>query len=213
MDAIILFSHGSLLCGAGETLRAHARRLRESAVAPRVEVGFLNFSEPDFLTTVAGLVSEGATQIRIAPYFLIPGKFVKVDLPRRMDEAKTQFSQVEFTVAEPLGFDPRLADALLHSAAHAKPPLTGTTPSTKRPHTVAPTHNVPFTIPHSARNRAAPDNCPKSLVFLRSRTRPLTGRKKQRCLSWYTVRHARLRTRRCIASSNCSKPAKILTQF
>ncbi len=121
MNSVVLFSHGSLLCGAGETLKIHARRLQERGIAPRVEVGFLNYSRPDFLQTVSDLAHEGVTQIRVSPYFLIPGKFVTVDLPRRIEEAKAAFPQIEFSVAEAIGFDERLGSALLHSAKHAHP--------------------------------------------------------------------------------------------
>lgn len=124
MNAIILFSHGSLLCGAGETLKVHARKLQERGLAERVEVGFLNYSDPDFLVTVKDLSEAGVTQILVTPYFLVPGVFVKVNLPERIAEAKAQFPHIEFTVTEALGFDPRLADAVLESAWKATPSET-----------------------------------------------------------------------------------------
>ena len=119
MDAVILFSHGSLLCGAGEALKVQAERLRERGIAPIVEVGYLNYSEPPFADTVASVVAQGATRILVTPYFLIPGKFVKVDLPRAVFEAQTVYPGVTFLVADAIGFDPRLADALIDSAAQA----------------------------------------------------------------------------------------------
>ena len=116
MDAVILFSHGSLLCGAGEALNAHARRLRECGIAPIVEVGYLNYSVPPFAETVDKVVAQGATRIVVAPYFLVPGKFVKVDLPRAVQAAQEAHPHVSFIVADALGFDVHLADALLDSA-------------------------------------------------------------------------------------------------
>ena len=116
MDAIILFSHGSLLCGAGEALKAQAARLRERGLAPVVEIGYLNYSEPPFADTVARVAEQGATRIVVAPYFLVPGKFVKVDLPRAVQAAQSLYPDVEFVVADAIGYDPRLAGALLDSA-------------------------------------------------------------------------------------------------
>ncbi len=116
MDAIILFSHGSLLCGAGEALKVQAARLRERGLAPVVEVGYLNYSDPPFADTVESVVREGATRILVTPYFLIPGKFVKVDLPRAVATAQAAHPDVTFVVANAIGFDPRLADALIDSA-------------------------------------------------------------------------------------------------
>ena len=107
------------MCGAGEALRDHARRLCERGVAPIVEVGYLNYSAPPFTETVAAVVAQGATRIVVTPYFLIPGKFVKVDLPRAVEAAQTGHPGIEFIVADAIGFDARLADALIDSAQHA----------------------------------------------------------------------------------------------
>lgn len=121
MQAIILFSHGSLLCGSGVALDAHARRLQSRGLAPMVEVGYLNYSKPSFLEAVQRCVDAGAHRIVVTPYFLVPGYFVKVDLPKAVDAAKALFPEVEFVVAEAIGFDERLADALIESAQNAKP--------------------------------------------------------------------------------------------
>ena len=122
MDATILFSHGSLLCGAGEALRAHAEHLRAQALTPLVVVGYLNYSEPSFIDAVAECVAAGTNRIYVTPYFLIPGYFVKVDLPKAVAAAQERFPEVEFVVAEAIGFDERLADALIESANAAVGP-------------------------------------------------------------------------------------------
>ena len=120
MDAVILFSHGSLLCGAGEALRKHADRLRDRKLAPIVEVGYLNYSEPLFIETVAKCVAAGADRIVVTPYFLVPGYFVKVDLPKAVKAAQEAFPELPFVIAEALGFDEGLADALIESAFSAQ---------------------------------------------------------------------------------------------
>ena len=116
MDAIILFSHGSLLCGSGLALNVQAARLRERCLAPIVEIGYLNYCDPPFADTVERCVAKGATRIVVTPYFLVPGYFVKVDLPRCVEAARLAFPDTAFVVAEPIGFDERLADALIASA-------------------------------------------------------------------------------------------------
>lgn len=121
MTGVILFAHGSLLCGAGQSLIAHAQRLREMGIAPIVEVGYLNYSEPRFLAAVARCAEQGATHIVVTPYFLIPGKFVSIDLPKAVAEAQSKFPALDYTVVPALGFDERLADALITSANGARP--------------------------------------------------------------------------------------------
>lgn len=121
-DAIILFSHGSLLCGAGETLRELAEHMRARGDAPIVEVGYLNYSEPAFEVTFERCVAAGARRITIAPYFLVAGKFVKVDLPRKIEAVRARYPEVEVLVADAMRFHPRLADALLACAERVAPP-------------------------------------------------------------------------------------------
>ncbi|GAB4464295.1 MAG: hypothetical protein OHK0029_34070 [Armatimonadaceae bacterium] len=120
MEALILFSHGSLLCGAGEAVDQHAERLRERGEYGFVGVGYLNYSEPPFAQTVERAVAAGATRIVIAPYFLISGYFVSKSLPEVLDPVREKYPEVEFVVAEALGFDERLADALLEAAQNAR---------------------------------------------------------------------------------------------
>lgn len=119
---MILFSHGSLLCGSGEALQAHAQRLKARGVAPIVEVGYLNYSEPPFDQAVETCLRQGATRLIITPYFLVPGKFVRVDLPEAVAKAQTAHPDITFVSAEAIGFDTLLAEALIESAQNALPP-------------------------------------------------------------------------------------------
>jgi sirohydrochlorin ferrochelatase len=121
MDGLILFSHGSLLCGAGETLREHAERLRRLAEFAAVEVGYMNYSQPPFQEAVARCAAAGVSRIIVVPYFLVPGKFVRSDLPKHIDAAKTAWPQLEFVVAEAIGYHEELADAILDMAKQARP--------------------------------------------------------------------------------------------
>jgi sirohydrochlorin cobaltochelatase len=116
MDAVVLFSHGSVLTGAGEALERHAERIRRRAVAPIVEHAYLNYTEPDLPTTVARCVAAGAGRIVVTPYFLAAGKFVTADVPAAVAAAAERFPAIRFIVAEAIGYDPALADAILESA-------------------------------------------------------------------------------------------------
>ena len=56
----------------------------------------------------------------VVPYFLVPGKFVRVDLPAQIASARERWPDMEFVIAPPIGFDEALADALLDLAAEAR---------------------------------------------------------------------------------------------
>ena len=128
--ALILFSHGSLLCGSGEALEAHAARLRAQGEFDFVVIGYLNYSLPRFAEAVAEAASAEATEIVVVPYFLVPGFFITKSLPEAVALAQAQFPNLTFTVAPPLGDDARLVDALLDAAqtargrGHWRDPLT-----------------------------------------------------------------------------------------
>ena len=122
VDAIIVFSHGSVLCGAERNLLALAQRMRDRGDAAIVEVGFLNYTEPSFAVAVDRCVAQGATRIVIAPYFLISGKFVVQDLPKVIEEARAKHGGVAFATAGVIGFHEEMADAILASAAGAREP-------------------------------------------------------------------------------------------
>ena len=121
-DAIILFSHGSVLCGAGQNLAELAIRMQARGDAPVVEVGYLNYSDPRFPDTVRRCVERGATNITVVPYFLVAGKFVKEDLPIFIADAQQRYPNITVRVAEALRYHPTLADALLACAERAQDP-------------------------------------------------------------------------------------------
>lgn len=118
---VVLFSHGSLLCGARSALLAHAERLRGTGAV--VAVGFLNYSAPAFEAAAADCVAAGCTRVVVVPYFLVPGKFVVEDLPPHVDAARARWPEVEWVLAECLGEDERLQVAVLESASAARPPV------------------------------------------------------------------------------------------
>src|SRR5437016_4751914 len=113
---LILLSHGSLLCGASEILSQHAARLRQRNNYLCVEIGYLNYSEPRFSEAVKSCLRKGARTIVVAPYFLVPGKFVKLDVARAIEMVRKQYPGLEMDVAEPIGYDPSIAEAILSLA-------------------------------------------------------------------------------------------------
>jgi sirohydrochlorin ferrochelatase len=127
---LILFSHGSLIDGAEKALYEHCARLHLMGEFHCVEPGYLNYNEPAFPAAVQACVSHGAHHIVIVPYFLVPGRFVTVDIPDAVAAVGEQFPGVRFSVAEPIGYDPSLVQAILglvNSASLIGPDEQGTT--------------------------------------------------------------------------------------
>jgi sirohydrochlorin cobaltochelatase len=117
MTGLLLFSHGSLLCGADMMVRSHAERLRNLKSSYKaVEIGFLNYNHPDLAEAVNNLSQAGCATIIALPYFLIPGKFASRDLPAQIETIKKNKPELKFIVGEPLGYSPLLANAILEIA-------------------------------------------------------------------------------------------------
>ena len=142
--ALVLFSHGSLLCGSGEAVDAHAKRLQKRGIWDVVRVGYLNYSEPLFAQTVEELAKEGATHITVLPYFLIPGYFVQKSLPETLAPVQAAHPEITFDVAPAIGFDISLADALLESAHRAQGAETWRDPLTRAAQSCRPSRECPL---------------------------------------------------------------------
>lgn len=96
-----------------------AARLRERGAAPLVAAGFLNYSRPALGEALGRLGARGATAVTVLPYFLVPGYFTRVALPRALDELRALRPGLPLTLAEPLGAHPALAALVCRRAVEA----------------------------------------------------------------------------------------------
>lgn len=130
-SAVILFSHGSVLPGAGVMLDGHVAAMRVLGRFATVEAGYLNYSDPPIEVAVEKCLRAGASQIVIVPYFLVAGKFVTVDLPARLEAVRQANPSVEFVLARAIEDAPLMLDIVRDlvgkcDAEHADSPHDGT---------------------------------------------------------------------------------------
>ncbi|HVR44183.1 MAG TPA: CbiX/SirB N-terminal domain-containing protein [Thermoanaerobaculia bacterium] len=122
MQAILLFGHGSVLCGAERNLLDLARAMEADGAAAIVEAAFLSYTPPDLETALARCVEREAATVAIVPWFLVAGKFVVEELPGRIGSVLSKFPEIEIVVAEPIRAHPGLADAILACAERVRRP-------------------------------------------------------------------------------------------
>ena len=79
--AIILFAHGSRDALWRRPIEAVANEMKQLSPDTQVACAYLELTEPDLPTTVAGLVQTGVNAIRIVPMFLGVGRHAREDLP------------------------------------------------------------------------------------------------------------------------------------
>ena len=119
MKAILLVDHGSRLAEANAQLEKLADHARGRLPGWLVWTAHLEVVEPDVPTAIDACVAGGAEQLVIAPYFLSPGRHTKRDLPKLIAAARARHPGVAIALAEPLGFDERIATVAIERALAA----------------------------------------------------------------------------------------------
>lgn len=121
---IVLLAHGS----RGEKLEgARVREVvdllrRRMANGDTVSPAFLQFNRPDLKESIATLVSAGARDIVVLPYFLFEGAHYHQHIPAELDSIRTKYPGVNITMARSLGVDHRLIDILENRLKEARGP-------------------------------------------------------------------------------------------
>jgi sirohydrochlorin cobaltochelatase len=116
MKGIILFGHGARnpeYIEPFRRIRAVVEALRPDL---KVDIGFLELTQPPLEASIAELATLGVTQIRIVPIFFAPGRHVLKDLPQLLGNAMDLHPGIDFEVAECVG---EVDDVIGAMAAHA----------------------------------------------------------------------------------------------
>jgi len=95
-SGVILLAHGSRAEAAQRKFAELVQNLDHSLPSVSVQGAALR-SEPGFFTAVDRLVDKGIDTVLFIPLFVFPGKHVRQDVPRLIEEAKNRYPGVEFT--------------------------------------------------------------------------------------------------------------------
>ena len=82
---------------------------------------YLELTEPDLPTTVAGLVQTGVNAIRIVPMFLGVGRHAREDLPLLLQDLIIQQPGVTFELRKAIGEEPEMTRAMAAIALKSNP--------------------------------------------------------------------------------------------
>jgi sirohydrochlorin cobaltochelatase len=119
--AIILFAHGSRDALWRRPIEAVANQIKQLSPDTQVACAYLELTEPDLQTTVAGLVQTGVNAIRIVPMFLGVGRHAREDLPLLLQELIDQHPGVTFELRNAIGEEPELTRAMAAIALKLNP--------------------------------------------------------------------------------------------
>ncbi len=112
MLGIVVIDHGSRQPEANAQLDALAAALAAARPDARVEVAHMELAAPNLDDAVDACVAAGATEIRVHPFFVAPGRHVREDVPRLVAAAAARHPEVPIRLTAPLGLHPSVVDAV-----------------------------------------------------------------------------------------------------
>lgn len=125
--AYLLIAHGTRGAEGNEAFFKFVDEFRKTFPDRTIEPAFLELSRPSIREGIEACTRGGAQEIFVLPLMLFPGRHVKEDIPREIQEAKRRFPEVDFHYAGALaltpqkgnGFsEPKMFELLLEKIAH-----------------------------------------------------------------------------------------------
>ena len=112
-SAVLLIAHGSRRREANDDLVRLATMLQSRWSRGPVEIAYLELAEPTIPQGLDACLGQGATEIRMSPYFLSEGAHVTQDLARFRDEFAGAHPEVRVVLCPPLGLHPLIVEIVL----------------------------------------------------------------------------------------------------
>lgn len=108
--AYLLIAHGSKDPDSHESLFDFVQRFRRTHRGRQVEGCFLQFGRPTLPEAIKKCIAAGSRQVFVMPLMMFPGRHVKEDIPRAIQEARRAHPDVDFHYTGPLCDEPAMLD-------------------------------------------------------------------------------------------------------
>jgi len=115
--AYLVIVHGSREKQANQVFNDLIDVLRKELPDRFIQGAFLELAQPNIPEGIELCVKEEAQSIVIIPMMFFPGRHVKEDIPRFMQEAKSKYPQVDFHYSGTLSENPDLLVSWLKGKA------------------------------------------------------------------------------------------------
>ena len=113
--ALILIDHGSKVKEANDMLSRIVENLlkREDTGYEIIEFCHMELAPPTLDDAFTKCVKKGASEITVHPYFLVPGRHSKTDIPNMVKNLIDKFPGIDCKITEPLGLHDKILDVIL----------------------------------------------------------------------------------------------------
>jgi sirohydrochlorin ferrochelatase len=104
--AIIIVDHGSRRAESNQRLEELVAMFRQRFDYEIVESAHMELAAPSIGDSFDRCVAQGATRVIVNPFFLLPGRHWKHDIPALVAQAAQKHPGIEFLVTAPLELHP-----------------------------------------------------------------------------------------------------------
>lgn len=120
MLGIILVDHGSRVAAANTEFERLVREFATRSELDIVEPAHMELAPPTIADAFERVVTAGADEILVHPFFLAMGRHASEDVPAQCAAAAAQWPHVRWWLTAPLGSSPLIFDAITERVEEAR---------------------------------------------------------------------------------------------
>ncbi len=109
-SAYLLIAHGSREKESNQAFEEFTSHLKSRFPGRYVQPAYLELAQPSIPAAIGSCIEQGAEEIFVIPMMLFPGRHVKEDIPRYIQEAKEKHRHIDFHYAGPLSDHPLMLE-------------------------------------------------------------------------------------------------------
>lgn len=111
MKAIIFIAHGSKKEKSNQEFRDLVEEIKKtnSKKYEIIETAFLEFVKPSIEEIIERIYLKGSTEITLYPYFLNSGKHVTNDIPDIVNNLKSIYPNIKFSILPHFGLSDKIS--------------------------------------------------------------------------------------------------------
>jgi len=125
LTGIVIVDHGSRRAESNEMLEHFVEQFAGMTHFKIVEPAHMELAEPSIATAFGKCVQRGVKRVVVCPYFLLPGKHWKEDIPELTEKAAAKHAGVEYLVTAPIGLHPMMHGVIQSRIDHCLSHISG----------------------------------------------------------------------------------------